>query len=85
MDWADMDLPGQLMGTVNTLIVDQTGLTGSFSLRLHWTPDLSAVLYALDRVSLYTALEEQLGLRLEPAQGDIEMLVIDAVSRPTPD
>ena len=38
-----------------------------------------------DAAGLFTALQEQLGLKLEPSTGPMDVLVIDAVERPTPD
>jgi len=38
-----------------------------------------------DRPSLFTALQEQLGLKLEPQRAPLEMLIIDSVQQPTPD
>ena len=79
-------------------VVDKTGLTGRYTFTLAWTPsdeevflppELLAVFPAptvRDRSgpSLFTALREQLGLRLRPQKVPIEVLVIDAVSHPTP-
>jgi uncharacterized protein (TIGR03435 family) len=80
-------------------VVDRTGLTGGFDLALHFdsrpipgvgpggglplSPQ-AAEPAATDAVSLFTALEEQLGLKLEPQTGPAEVLVIDHVERPTP-
>ena len=71
--------------SVGELIVDKTGLTGAYDWTLNWTPqnDASAVASAGAGPSLYTALQEQLGLQLKKTRGDVETLVIDHVERPT--
>jgi uncharacterized protein (TIGR03435 family) len=61
-------------------VVDKTGITGRYNLKLQWTPDDAA---ADSGPSLFTALEEQLGLKLEPAKGPVPVLVIDHVETPT--
>jgi uncharacterized protein (TIGR03435 family) len=71
------------MDAVDRVVVDRTGLSGGFDLALDWTPDeLSA---AASGTSIFTALQEQLGLKLEPARGPVDVIVIDRVERPTPD
>lgn len=69
------------------VIIDKTGLTGRFDVDIRWQPDDEppAQLNGQDAglPSLFTALQEQLGLRLEPAKGPVEVLVIDAVHEPT--
>jgi uncharacterized protein (TIGR03435 family) len=80
-------------------IVNRTGLTGGFDLALHFdnrpvpgagpgggfgTSPQSVEPAATDAVSIFTALEEQLGLKLEPQTGPAEVLVIDHVEPPTP-
>jgi uncharacterized protein (TIGR03435 family) len=73
-------------------VVNRTGLKGPFNLELTFSTDgLNATTRALPAAgspegpALFTALEEQLGLRLVPARARIEVFVIDAVERPTPD
>ncbi len=61
-------------------VVDKTGITGRYNLKLQWTPDDAA---ANSGPSLFTALEEQLGLKLEPAKGPVQVLVIDHVEMPS--
>ncbi len=56
-------------------VVDKTGLAGIYNLTL---PDVRG-----DDESIFTVLPEALGLRLEPAKGDVEVLAIDHVERPT--
>jgi uncharacterized protein (TIGR03435 family) len=67
---------------VGRIVVEKTGLTGSFDIDLDWTQDPSA---DAGGPSIFTALQEQLGLKLEPARGQVEVLVIDHAERPTPD
>lgn len=70
-----------LSGSLDRVIVDDTGLTGPFDVDLEWSPDQSAS----DKPSIFTALQEQLGLKLESTKGPVEVLVIDHVERPTED
>ena len=64
-------------------VVDQTGLEGVFNLKLHWTPDrvTSSDRTAPDGPSLFTAIQEQLGLRLRAQKAPVEVLVIDHSER----
>ena len=67
-------------------VFDRTGLTGLFDIELEFTPPRSADDPAAGQagVSIFTALREQLGLRLESARGPAEFLIIDTVERPRP-
>jgi len=77
------------------IVVDKTGLTGGFDIDLVWTPDQmpsgplppGVTLPAIDPngPSIFTALQEQLGLKLESQTGPVDVLVVDRVERPTPD
>ena len=70
------------------MVLDRTGLTGNFDFELQWTPDDlrgGAANPVGDSPSIFAALREQLGLRLEPQRGPVEFLIVDSVERPTPD
>ncbi|HVG54849.1 MAG TPA: TIGR03435 family protein [Vicinamibacterales bacterium] len=73
-----------LEGIVERRVVDATGLTGNFDITVQWTPGLNTVA-AGDAISVFTALQDQLGLKLESARGPVDVLVVDSVQRPTPD
>ena len=69
-------------------VVDKTGLTGQYDFTLHWTPVDSVPGTAPtdpgeQGPSLFTALEEQLGLKLTPAKEQVEVIVVDSVERPS--
>lgn len=63
-----------------SIIVDKTGLTGTFDMVLRFNPDANDT--SSDLPSLF-AVQEQLGLKLDPQTAPAEVLVIDRVDRPT--
>ena len=75
------------------VVVDRTQVLGFYDFELRWTPDQpirvpdDAPPIASDPngPSLFTALQEQLGLKLEPTRGPVDVVVIDSVQRPTAD
>ena len=83
----------QMVPEVGRMVVDKTGLLGTFDVELRWTPesaatsrDGGAALAPLDykHPSLFVAIEEQLGLKLERTTGPIDVVVIDRVEPLTP-
>jgi uncharacterized protein (TIGR03435 family) len=80
-------LAARLGNQTDRLIVDRTGLSGAYDFELQYTRDdgLTRSDQPAGAASLFTALREQLGLKLESARGPVEFLVIDTASRPTPD
>ena len=71
---------------IEHLVLDRTGLTGSFDFELQWTADTARSAGATgDGPSIFTALQEQLELKLDAQRGPVEFLVIDSFGRPTPD
>jgi bla regulator protein blaR1 len=82
---------------VQRIVVDRTGLTGNFDIDLTWTPDQlpqgrgepppGVQLPPIDPngPSIFTAVQEQLGLKLDSQRGPVDVLVIDRVEQPTED
>jgi bla regulator protein BlaR1 len=65
-------------------VEDQTGLTAAFDFKLKWTTDFAAPESGKsDAPSLFTALQQQLGLRLESRKGPVEVIMIDRASKPS--
>ena len=77
---------------VRRRVLDRTGLTGKFDYDVEWTPTVAptGVVVPSDRPaetgpSIFLALQEQLGLKLEPGKGTLPVVVVDSVTHPTPD
>ena len=72
---------------LSRMVLDRTGLKGQFDFELRWTPDnlRAPAGQANDAPSIFAALQEQLGLRLESQRGPVEFLIVDTIEQPTPD
>lgn len=68
------DLVTQLSARLGREVLDKTGLTGSYDFNLQWTSEAS---------SIFPAIQEQLGLKLESQQGPVDILNIDHVEKPS--
>ena len=82
---ATLDELAQLLPQrVRRKVVNRTGLQGAYDFELDFTPDdpPPADVAADKAVPLFTALQEQLGLRLESARGPVDVLVIQSAERP---
>jgi uncharacterized protein (TIGR03435 family) len=94
VNWAAV--VAQLPSAVGRAVIDKTGLNGTFELKLEWIPNPAVTRTSEsaapataaapgDRVDIFTALQEQLGVKLQPARAPLDVLVIDKLERPTPD
>ena len=64
-------------------VVDHTGLTGRFDFTLKWTREQTQSTDPNAAPGLFTAIQEQLGLKLEPVKAPVDVIVIDRVERPS--
>jgi uncharacterized protein (TIGR03435 family) len=92
-DSIDMSrLASVLSASTDRVVIDRTGLPGRFNVELQWTPDAlgpapppNAGAAATDAPpALVTAIQEQLGLKLDAVTAPIEVLVVDSADHPTP-
>ncbi len=72
-----------LAGAVHRTIIDKTGLKGNFDLSLQWSNDENPDSGAEQAPSIFTAIQEQLGLKLQPAKGPVDTLVVDHAAMPS--
>jgi uncharacterized protein (TIGR03435 family) len=82
------DFARSLQTRAGRVIADRTGLTGTYDIDFETEmPSMPGQPATPPRegLSLFTALEEQLGLKLESERGPVDVLVIDHVEKPTPD
>ena len=76
-------LARNLAGTVQRRVIDKTGLAGSYDLNLKWSTEDGSDAAANRAPGIFTALQEQLGLKLVPTKGPVETLVVDSVKMPS--
>jgi len=77
-------LADQLAGELGRPVIDKTALAGRYDFTFKWTPDNSTVAASSDDPpSIFTAVQEQLGLKLESTKGPVETLVIDHIEPPS--
>jgi uncharacterized protein (TIGR03435 family) len=74
------DIAAALRRQAGRPVEDHTGLKGDFDFQIEWAPEETPD--SADP-SLFTVLKEQLGLKLQPAKGTTEILVIDQISHPS--
>lgn len=75
---ADLDSFARILARKMDLpVVNHTGLEGTFNFKLQWTPE------GTDSVSIFTAIQEQLGLRLRSQKAPVEIIVIDHAEKPS--
>jgi uncharacterized protein (TIGR03435 family) len=73
-------------GTGSRTVLDQTGLKGKYDFTLKWRANSGvAGQEPSDEPALFTAIQEQLGLKLVPTKGPVEVIVIDHIEKPTVD
>ena len=89
---ADMGLFARRLAVLTgRTVVDRTGLTGKYDFKLQWTPDTSQGMRSPEEPpsdntpgpSIFSAIQEQLGLKLEASKGPVEILVIDHIEKPS--
>jgi uncharacterized protein (TIGR03435 family) len=94
LQWMTMSsFAGMLSDHVDRMVVDQTGLTGHYDFKLDWTPENATPATNAPNgastspdpsgPSIFTALQEQLGLKLESTKAPVEVLVIDHIEAPS--
>src|SRR5262249_44754853 len=90
-------LVNMLQQRVDRPVIDKTGLKGLFEIKLEWTPGAEAPPSPFgpnlngppppplddSAPTIFTAIQEQLGLRLEGARGPVDVIVIDSAEKPS--
>lgn len=79
-------LAKMLSGILGRPVHDETGLTGEYDFKLDWTPDPGPSDVSSNTTlgpSIFTAVIDQLGLRLEPTKGAVQVYVVEKIERPS--
>jgi uncharacterized protein (TIGR03435 family) len=77
------DLATVLSDEVHRKVIDKTGLTGHADMTLKWSDDVAAEAGGPNVISIFTALEDQLGFKLQPSKGMVDTLVIEHAEMPS--
>jgi uncharacterized protein (TIGR03435 family) len=80
-------LARELAQVLGRVVLNETGLSGRYDLSLRWSPDDAAASSPVSPdmpPSIFTAIQEQLGLKLESTKGPVPVLVIDKIEMPSP-
>jgi uncharacterized protein (TIGR03435 family) len=77
------DLANVLSDLAGRKVIDKTDLNGHADITLKWSDDVATQQGGADVISIFTAVEEQLGLKLQPAKGPVDNLVIDHAEMPS--
>jgi uncharacterized protein (TIGR03435 family) len=78
------DLAAALSDETDRKVIDKTNLPGHADITLKWSDDVALTQGGPDAISIFTAIEEQLGLKLQPSKGLVDTLVIDHAEMPSP-
>ena len=84
--WPLSTLTRQLATPLGRVVVDDTGLSGSWDLELRYAPDAGrapAAASAESDLPLVTALQDQLGLKLESSRAEVDVILVDRIQRPS--
>ncbi len=76
-------LAESLAEVLDRVVIDKTGILGKYSVNLKWTPDDAVSTGDEAPPSIFTSLQEQLGLKLESQKGPVEVFVIDKIEMPS--
>jgi len=77
------DLADALSDLAGRKVIDKTGLAGHADITLKWSDEVAAEQGGPNVISIFTAAEEQLGLKLQPSKGPVDTLVIDHAEMPS--
>ncbi len=83
--WSMERFAQQLSNSAGRPVLDKTNLTGEYDFTLEWNPAYGAPRADPDAPSIFTALQEQLGLKLESQKAPVEVFVIDHAEKPSED
>ena len=72
-----------LIGELHCPVIDKTGVTGTYDLKLQWSSEEGTVSSDSPWPSIFTAVQEQLGLKLEPTKTQVETILIDRAEMPS--